>query len=450
MSEWIFGLGLAVAGLLAWLLGSARTRGIAAAAQAKAAAAEAREAEVRQQLQAVREENRSLAEQAAAAEQARSAAEARAVQIEKNIAEQRDLLEQTKAKLSETFRALAAEALSGSNKDFLMLAEEKFRALKDEAAGKLAGLIQPLTDTLVAYQKETKQLQEKRDQELGSVGQQLRTVAETEAALRTETAKLVQALQSHRVRGRWGEITLRRTAELAGMSAYCDFAEQERAETGDGHLRPDMIVRLPAGRSIVVDSKAPLDAFLDAMEALTDQDRETALQRYAAQVRSHVMQLASKQYWAQFPSAPEFVVLFIPNDSFLGAAAERDRSLIENALIKRVVFATPTTLFALLFAVERGWRQDQISQNAERVSQIGQELYDRMAMLADHLIRVGGSLGKAVESYNAAVNTIESRILPSARKFKELGAAGKREIEEIPTVDHTVRGLQEPEIETPK
>jgi len=450
LSEWIFGLGLAVAGLLAWLLGSARTRGIAAAAQAKAAAAEAREAEVRQQLQAVREENRSLAEQAAAAEQARSAAEARAVQIEKNIAEQRDLLEQTKAKLSETFRALAAEALSGSNKDFLMLAEEKFRALKDEAAGKLAGLIQPLTDTLVAYQKETKQLQEKRDQELGSVGQQLRTVAETEAALRTETAKLVQALQSHRVRGRWGEITLRRTAELAGMSAYCDFAEQERAETGDGHLRPDMIVRLPAGRSIVVDSKAPLDAFLDAMEALTDQDRETALQRYAAQVRSHVMQLASKQYWAQFPSAPEFVVLFIPNDSFLGAAAERDRSLIENALIKRVVFATPTTLFALLFAVERGWRQDQISQNAERVSQIGQELYDRMAMLADHLIRVGGSLGKAVESYNAAVNTIESRILPSARKFKELGAAGKREIEEIPTVDHTVRGLQEPEIETPK
>src|SRR5581483_2279412 len=267
---------------------------------------------------------------------------------------------------------------------------------------------------------------------------------------RTETAKLVQALQSHRVRGRWGEITLRRTAELAGMSPYCDFAEQERAETGDGHLRPDMIVRLPAGRSIVVDSKAPLDAFLEAMEALTDQDRETALQRYASQVRSHVMQLASKQYWAQFPSAPEFVVLFIPNDSFLGAAAERDRSLIETALNRRVVFATPTTLFALLFAIERGWRQDQISQNAERVSQIGQELYDRMATLADHLIRVGGSLGKAVESYNAAVTTIEGRILPSARRFKELGAAGKREIDVVPTLDQTVRRLQEPELETPK
>ncbi len=450
MSDWIFALGLADVGLLAWLIGSARTRAIAAGAQAKAAAAEAREAELRQQLQAVREENRSLAEQAAAAEQARAAAEARAAQIEKNIAEQRDLLEQAKAKLSETFRSLAAEALSGSNKDFLVLAEEKFRALKDEAAGRLAGLIQPLTDTLAAYQKETKELQEKRGQELGSVGQQLRAVAETEAALRTETAKLVQALQSHRVRGRWGEITLRRTAELAGMSPYCDFAEQERAETGDGHLRPDMIVRLPAGRSIVVDSKAPLDAFLEAMEALTDQDRETALQRYASQVRSHVMQLASKQYWAQFPSAPEFVVLFIPNDSFLGAAAERDRSLIETALNRRVVFATPTTLFALLFAIERGWRQDQISQNAERVSQIGQELYDRMATLADHLIRVGGSLGKAVESYNAAVTTIEGRILPSARRFKELGAAGKREIDVVPTLDQTVRRLQEPELETPK
>jgi DNA recombination protein RmuC len=450
LSDWIFAVGLAAVGLLAWLIGSARTRAIAAGAQAKAAAAEAREAELRQQLQAVREENRSLAEQAAAAEQARAAAEARAVQIEKNIAEQRDLLEQAKAKLSETFRSLAAEALSGSNKNFLVLAEEKFRALKDEAAGRLAGLIQPLTDTLAAYQKETKELQEKRGQELGSVGQQLRAVAETEAALRAETAKLVQALQSHRVRGRWGEITLRRTAELAGMSPYCDFAEQERAETGDGHLRPDMIVRLPAGRSIVVDSKAPLDAFLEAMEALTDQDRETALQRYASQVRSHVMQLASKQYWAQFPSAPEFVVLFIPNDSFLGAAAERDRSLIETALNRRVVFATPTTLFALLFAIERGWRQDQISQNAERVSQIGQELYDRMATLADHLIRVGGSLGKAVESYNAAVNTIEGRILPSARRFKELGAAGKKEIDVVPTLDQTVRRLQEPELETPK
>jgi DNA recombination protein RmuC len=269
-------------------------------------------------------------------------------------------------------------------------------------------------------------------------------VAETEAALRTETSKLVTALQSHRVRGRWGEITLRRTAELAGMSSFCDFAEQERGETEDSRLRPDMIVKLPSGRSIVVDSKAPLDAFLDAMDASTEQEREAALQRYAAQVRAHVTQLASKEYWAQFPSAPEFVVLFIPNDSFLGAAAERDRGLIESALGKGVVFATPTTLFALLFAVERGWRQDQMSQNAERVSELGQELYDRMATLVDHLNKVGGSLGKAVESYNAAVGTFESRIFPSARKFKELGAGGKKEIEELPIIDEAVRTAQIP------
>ena len=252
------------------------------------------------------------------------------------------------------------------------------------------------------------------------------------------------ALQSHRVRGRWGEITLRRTAELAGMSSYCDFTEQERGETEDNRLRPDMVVRLPAGRSIVVDSKAPLAAFLDAMDASTEQEREAALDRYAAQVRTHVTQLASKEYWGQFPSAPEFVVLFIPNDSFLGAAAERDRGLIESALGKSIVFATPTTLFALLFAVERGWRQDQMSQNAEKVSGLGQELYDRMATLVDHLNKIGGSLGKAVESYNAAVGTFEGRIFPSARKFRELGAGGKKEIEDLLIIDEAVRTAQVP------
>jgi DNA recombination protein RmuC len=400
MTVWLLPvMSLLVGAALAWMVSSALGR-------ARAAGAEAREAELRPQLERAREEASALSERLTQAEKTSVAAETRATEIAKNIAAQQSLLDDAKAKLSETFKSLAAEALSGSNKDFLILAEEKFKGLKEDTAGKFAQLVQPLQETLAAYKKETKQLQQKQDYELGTVGERLRAVAETEAALRTETAKLVTALQSHRVRGRWGEITLRRTAELAGMSAFCDFFEQERGEMEEGRFRPDMIVKLPSGRSIVVDSKAPLDGFLDAVDALTEQDRETALQRYATQVRAHVAQLASKEYWAQFPSAPEFVVLSIPNDSFLGAAAERDRGLIESALGRGIVFATPTTLFALLFAVERGWRQDQISRNAEKVSELGQELYDRMATVVEHLIKVGGSLSRAVESYNAAVGNL--------------------------------------------
>lgn len=442
MTEWLLPvLSFVVGASLAWIVSSARGR-------ARAAGAEAREFELRRQLEGSKDEIKVLSERLTQADRASVAAETRATEMAKNLAAQQSLLDDAKAKLSETFKSLAAEALSGSNRDFLTLAEEKFKNLKDDTAGRLAQLVQPLQETLIAYQKETKELQEKHDHELGGIGERLRTVADAEAGLRTETAKLVTALQSHRVRGRWGEITLRRTAELAGMSAYCDFVEQERGEMESGRFRPDMTVKLPSGRCIVVDSKAPLDGFLDAVDALTEQDRETALQRYAAQVRAHVAQLASKEYWAQFPSAPEFVVLFIPNDSFLGAAAERDRGLIESALERGIVFATPTTLFALLFAVERGWRQDQMSQNAEKVSELGRELYDRMATIADHFIKVGGSLGKAVESYNAAVGTFEGRIFPSARRFKELGAGGKKEIEELPSIDLVVRTLQVPDAET--
>lgn len=443
MTGWLVAaLAFFAGGVLAWIVASARAGAAASHTEARVAAAEARETEVRGQMDRAREEARALADRLSEAERARVSAETRSVEIEKNLTEQKALLEDAKTKLSDTFRSLAAEALAGSNRDFLLLAEDKFKTLRQDAAGSIQALVTPLGETLATYQRETRELQERQGREISTVGERLRSVAETEAGLRAETAKLVNALQSHRVRGRWGEITLRRTAELAGMSAYCDFAEQERGEGEDSRLRPDMTVKLPAGRSIVIDSKAPLDGFLDAMDALSEQEREAALQRYAGQVRAHVLQLASKEYWAQFPSAPEFVVLFIPNDSFLGAAAERDRGLIESALSKGIVFATPTTLFALLFAIERGWRQDQISKNAEKISELGQELYDRMATLADHLIKVGGSLNRAVESYNAAVGTLEGRILPKARQFKELGAGGKKEIEELQSIDQVVRIIQ--------
>src|SRR5262249_34081018 len=285
--------------------------------------------------------------------------------------------------------------------------------------------------------------QTQTNRELGSVGNELRKLAETHTTLQGETAKLANALRSPQIRGRWGEMTLRRTAELAGMSVHCDFVEQETG--GDGRLRPDMIVKLPAGRQIVVDAKAPLDGFLDAMEAVTEEAREAALVRYSAQVNRHIASLASKDYWEQFPQAPEFVVLFIPTDSFLAAAAERDSSLLQSALAKKIILATPSTFIALLLAVAYDWRQQPLAENAQRASDLGQELYDGMATLAEHLGKVGGTLSKAVESYNAAVASWETRVLPSARRFKELGAGGKKDFEELQPVDQTARAPTMPE-----
>lgn len=453
MTEWVaLGLGLLIGVGVAWVVIGARARAAMGSAlreqEAKTAAADARVEEVRRQLSVARDDFETLREKLRGADTARAAAEARATETEKNLAEQKAILEDSKTKLSETFKALAAEALAGNNEGFLVLAEEKFKALKDEAAVDLDArrkaiedLVQPLSETLSAYQQETKVLEEKRLRELGAVGQQLQDVARAQTTLQNETAKLVNALRSPQVRGRWGEIALRRTAELAGMSRHCDFVEQENVASEAGRLRPDMVVKLPAGREVVVDSKVPLGGFLEALEAKTDEEREAALAKHAGQVNQHVAKLAAKEYWDQFPSAPEFVVLFIPNDSFLAAAAEQDPALVESALTKKIVIATPTTFIALLRAIAYGWRQEVVAESAQRISALGQELSDRMGTLADHLIKVGGALGKAVESYNAAVASFEGRVLPSARKFKMLGAGGKKEIEELEPIDQTPRAL---------
>jgi DNA recombination protein RmuC len=433
MMEWALALAAFLAGgALAWVLSAAR-------AKARSAGAEAREAELRAQLVSAKEEITALAARLTQAETSRAAAETRAAETEKNLAGEKALLEEAKAKLAETFKSLAADALAGNNTGFLVLAEEKFRKLQEDAAGALAQLVTPLRETLAAYQQESQELERRRLLELGSVGDQLRS-------LQTETARLVNALRSPQARGRWGEMTLRRVAELAGMSVHCDFTEQETA-AGEGRLRPDMIVRLPAGRVIVVDSKVPLDGFLDAMGALSDEDREAALARYTAQVNRHVSSLSSKEYWEQFPAAPEFVVLFMPNDTFFGVAAERDPGLLQTALTRKVVIATPSTFIALLLAVAYGWRQEKLAESAQKISNLGQELYERMAMVAEHFDKVGGALGKAVESYNEAVGSLERRVLPCLRRFKDLGAGGKREIAELEPVDQGVRSFSAPELD---
>jgi DNA recombination protein RmuC len=223
------------------------------------------------------------------------------------------------------------------------------------------------------------------------------------------------------------------------MSAYCDFHEQESVSTETGRLRPDMVVKLPAGRDVVVDSKVPLSAFLDSLETNTDESRATALKRHSDQVKTHIRQLASKEYWDQFPAAPEFVVLFIPNDSFLAAAAEQDPSLIESALTQKVVIATPTTFIALLRAIAYGWRQEQVAEGAQRISLLGQELAERMGTMAEHFSKVGHALGRAVESYNSTVASLENRILPSARKFQQLGVNPRKDIPDLQPVEQSPR-----------
>ena len=446
MPEWSFLiLSLLIGAALAWLVSSAR-------AKAATASAESRSEELRQQLHDVQSQLSQLRDQFRELESAKIAAETKNIEADKNLAAQQLLLKEAEAKLSDTFKSLAAEALAGNNAGFLTLAEEKFKALKEEASSDLEqrkssieALLQPLTQTLTTYQKETKELEDKRLREVSAVGEQLQQLASGQLRLQTETAKLVNALRSPQVRGRWGEIALRKTAELAGMSSHCDFIEQESVNTDTGRIRPDMVVKLPAGREVVVDSKVSLSAYLEALEAKTDEEREEALVRHAAQVKQHVNKLASKDYWEQFKSAPEFVVLFIPNDSFLAAAAEKDPSLVEFALGKQIVIATPTTFIALLRAIAYGWRQEQVAEGAQRISALGQELSDRMGTLADHLIKVGGSLGKAVESYNSAVASLESRVLPSARKFKQLGVGGKKEIEELQVIEQQPREPVPPE-----
>ena len=447
---WILLAGFLIGGAMAWVMSAMFYRGRKIQAlqesAAQLASAQAQTGELRTQLATLQQEGERVHQEFRLMEVAKVSAETNLENAQLHLAEQRDLLEDAKLTLSDTFRSLASEALAGNNKGFLTLAEEKFKALKDEATASfdqrhssIESLLQPLTESLRTYQKESQALEDKRLRELSVVGEQLRQLASAQSTLQAETTKLVNALRSPQVRGRWGEIALRRTAELAGMSANCDFFEQASVSTETGRLRPDMIVKLPAGRDVVVDSKVPLSAFLDSLEAHTDEDREAALSRHVGQVKRHISQLASKEYWDQFPAAPEFVVLFIPNDSFLAAAAERDPSLVESALTKKVVIATPTTFNALLRAIAYGWRQEQVAEGAQRISLLGQELADRLSTLAEHFGHIGQALGRTVESYNATVTSLENRILPTARKFKSLGINTKKDIMDLKSVEHIPR-----------
>ncbi|HTL62932.1 MAG TPA: DNA recombination protein RmuC [Nitrospira sp.] len=373
-------------------------------------------------------------------------AETQAAGSLKHVEEQKLLLAQARHDLAESFQALSGEALKQNNDAFLSLAKTTFQALHAEAKGDLAqrqqaidALVKPLSESLHRYDEQLRQLEQSRQAAYGGLDQHLKLLAETQQRLQQETGNLVNALRAPAVRGRWGEITLKRVAELAGMVAHCDFFEQESVLSDDGRLRPDMIVQLPGGRQIIVDAKTVLSGYLDAHEAPDQERRLEGLRRHAVQVRARINELSLKAYWSQFEQAPEFVVLFLPGEQFLGAALEQDPRLMEEGFAQGVVLATPTTLMALLRAVAYGWRQERLTAHAEEAGRLGKDLYERMASLAEHVNDVGQSLGKSVLAYNKAVGSLETRILPAARRFKDLGVSSEKEIAALQPVEVVAR-----------
>jgi len=360
--------------------------------------------------------------------------------------------EEAKAKdqLADTFKALATDALRGNSETFIGQATQAFKTVKTEAEGDLAqrqqaieGLIKPLNEALQRYETQIASMERARQSAYGGLDQHLKTLAQAHERLQQETGNLVKALRSPQVRGQWGEITLKRVVELAGMVEHCDFREQETVQGETGRLRPDMIIQLPAGRQIVVDAKTVLAAYLEAVEAQDDEVRRERLRQHATQVRARMDQLSAKAYWSQFAQAPEFVVLFLPGEQFLGAALEYDRTLIEEGFAKKVVIATPTTLIALLRAVAYGWRQEQLAENAQAISALGKDLFERMAVLAEYLSDVGASLNKSVTAYNKAVGSLEARVLPSARRFKDLGIGSEKDIPKLESLEQAPRPVPE-------
>lgn len=347
--------------------------------------------------------------------------------------EQRGLaFEEAKQRMEDVFRSLSAEALRANNQTFLEIAQERMARTADGAKAELdakersiSNLVGPLKEKLAAVDSKIGELEKNRVGAYEGLRSLMGAMDESQRALRLETANLVKALHSPVVRGRWGEIQLRRVVELSGMLAHCDFVEQESVSTADGRLRPDMRVILPGGNNVVVDSKVPLMGYLEAVQSTEQNKRRELLARHASQVRTHVDQLSKKAYWEQFESAPEFVVLFLPGEVFFSAALEEDPELISYAAEKRVILASPTTLIALLRAVHFGWRQEAVARNAAEISALGKELHKRLGDFAGHLVKLGGSLGSAVEQFNRANGSFETRVLVSARKFEALGASNQ-------------------------
>jgi len=368
----------------------------------------------------------------------------REIQAERDV-----LLEQAMRQLDLRFRDIAGQTLKDNSEHFLRLARESLgqhhnvseSALKEREQA-ISNLVKPIQDTLARTTETLREIEGARQRDFGSLRQYLNDMRESHASLQRETQNLVKALSKPQVRGQWGEITLRRLVELAGMTNHCDFDEQVHVAGEDGALRPDMIIHMPDGRDLVVDVKTPLDAYLSAVEATSDQARDQALKRHAQHVSERIKLLSSKNYAAQFPSAPQFVVLFIPGDQFLSAALDQQPELLESAMRNGVILATPSSFVALLKAVHYGWQNVRLAEGAEEIRKLAEDLYNRVGVFRGHLGRLGNELESSVNAYNAAVGSLERNVLPGARKFTELGVRSDRTIEPLDGIGTTVRPMQ--------
>ncbi|MDX6470616.1 MAG: recombination protein RmuC [Gaiellaceae bacterium] len=353
------------------------------------------------------------------------------------------LLEKTERELTERFDALAAAALRNNNESFLELAAAKL-GQKEQA---VEHLVAPLKESLQKVDGKLQELEVARKGAYSSLAEQVRQLGETQKELRSETGNLVSALRDRpNVRGRWGEIQLRRVVEMAGMLEHCDFETQHHVATDDGRIRPDLVVKMPGGGSVVVDAKVAGQAYIESLECKDDESRTLKLRDHARQVREHVTKLGAKNYWSQFERTPDFVVLFLPGETFLSAALEQDPALIEESFNNRVLIATPTTLIALLRTVAYGWRQETIAESAKEVSELGRELYKRMATLTDHYSKVGKGLQSAVRAYNDSIGSFERSVLPGVRKLKDHGITSTSDLADLHEIELAVRTVKTPEL----
>ncbi len=358
-----------------------------------------------------------------------------------------ELLAQSEAQVRSAVENASRAALDANSETFLKLAREVFGRDQATASATLkerelaiAQLVEPIKAALVKQEEQTQALERERRESVGKLAGQIESLVNVQALLQRETRNLSTALRRPEVRGRWGEITLRRVVELAGLSEHCDFTEQVHVETGErGVIRPDLLVRMPDSRNIVVDAKTPLDAYMDAVEAPDDETRRTSLARHAMQVEQRVRELGQKSYWEQFEHSPEFAVLFLPGDQFLAAALAERPDLLDTALKQRIVVTTPSTLMALLKVIAYGWRQTAVTENAKEIRKTGEDVYRSLTAFVNHLQRIGSSLGKAVDAYNASIGSLERNVMPKARRFPELGVTSDAPLAPVDPIEQLVR-----------
>lgn len=423
-------VGVAMGAVAGIYIGILRGR---AALSGDVAALNATGAEIRSQLLAREAELTALRETLSRQEKTAAESQARLESAREHFAEQRRQIEEMEKRVKETFAALSGAALKSSNEQFMTLADAKMK---------------PLREQLERYETHIKELEKTRAEAYGGLSKQLQRIEEGREMLSRETRQLVAAMRQSGAKGRWGEVTLRNVVELCGMSAYCDFNEQATLATPDARLRPDMVVKLPGGRSLVIDSKVNATAYLDAIDAPSEDEKNRQLGKFVSDVRGTLKSLSAKEYWNRLGQTPEFVVMFMPGEAFFAAAIAKDSALIEDGMNQRVLIASPTTLAALLMAIRYGWQQQQVAENAEKIAAAGRDLYDRLSTFSKYLDDIRGGIEKAAKAYDQAVGNWESRTLPGAKRLKELdAAAANKELTELRRTELNMRQVSQQDAE---